>query len=75
MVASNGTTSSGLTDEKTVPCVLDNAVWSGLDKTYHLNDPHSGELLVRRHPCHRPGGCVCVYVCVCDCVCDYDPES
>ena len=42
---------SGLVNEKTVPCVLDNAAWSGLDTTYDLNDPHSGELLVRvSHP-------------------------
>ena len=42
---------SGLVNEKTVPCVLDNAAWSGLDTTYDLNDPHSGELLVRRALC------------------------
>jgi len=38
---------SGLVNEKTVPRVLDNAAWSGLDTTYDLNDPHSGELLYK----------------------------
>jgi len=41
---------NGITENKssflameTVPCVLDNKPWEGLQKTYDLKDPHSAE--------------------------------
>jgi hypothetical protein len=50
--------SNGITENKssflaleTVPCVLDNKPWEGLEKTYDLKDPHSadGKVLVGGH--------------------------
>lgn len=51
MSAINGTTNTtsahSLLEGKTVPSVLDNQAWEGLNGSYDLNDPHSGELLYK----------------------------
>lgn len=43
--------SSDLLASDVVPSVIDNAAWQGLQTTYDLKDPHTGDLLVSFWPC------------------------